>query len=399
MRGRHGGPPGRAQTSLSSGRRNSSIELLRLLCMLAVVGYHYVYVDGGGWLARQPLSIAKFVYQFVYMGGGWVANFIFFAISVWFLLEREQTLTGSLRRVWILERELLFWSLGLLGMTLLLRRAGVPTGGGLTRTVARSVFPLSTNLWWYASAYALFLALSPFLNEGLRKLTRRRHGQLCIVVLLVWGVAGLVPQVEFGLTDASVFVFIYWYVLIAYYRWHMRELDVRACWALIGVGAVIELVYLLGGNAVFMATGRMLGLQMFIFDHWRLPSMMIGAGVLLLVMRCSFHNRFINVLAASSFGVYLIHFYPPVFACWTSYLPLRGMFSSSHPILYGGLTILAVFAVCLMLDLLRQGLFRLTVDRHCGAWFDNLVAVVGRATHVHAMSWNTQGDDDGDLVN
>lgn len=378
MAGRHGGSVREHHRSVQSAvmQRNSSVESLRLVSMLMVVGYHYVYVSGGGWLAQQPMSIAKLVYQFVYMGGGWVANFMFFAMFVWFLMDREHTLTSGLRRVWILERQLLFWSVTLLAVTLVLHHEGVYVGDGLAMTAVRSVFPLSTNLWWYASAYALFLVLLPFLNDGLRRLSKRRHGQLAAVCLVVWGVGGLVPHVEFGLTDASVFVFIYWYALITYYRWHMRELGVRSCWTLIGAGIGVELVYLLAANAMFMATGRMAGMQMFIFDHWRLPSMMIGAGILLLVLRRSFHSVFVNVLAASAFGVYLIHFYPPIFRCWTTYLPLPTIFGSAHPIISGALVILTVFAVCLALDLLRQGLFRLTVDRHQGAWFDRLAAVV-----------------------
>lgn len=34
--------------------------------------------------------------------------------------------------------------------------------------------------------------------------------------------------------------------------------------------------------------------------------------------------------------------------------------------------VLLVFAVCIVLDLLRQLLFRVTVDRHRGRWFDRL---------------------------
>lgn len=59
-------------------KRNSSIELLRLFSMLMIVGFHYVLPNtSNDWLLEQPVSIAKFVYQFVYMGGGWVGNFIF----------------------------------------------------------------------------------------------------------------------------------------------------------------------------------------------------------------------------------------------------------------------------------------------------------------------------------
>lgn len=80
-------PIDKSQSS-STYTRKSSIELLRLVCMLMIVGYHYSYTSAGHWIATQPFSFAKFTYQCL-MGGGWIANFVFFTISVWFLLDRR----------------------------------------------------------------------------------------------------------------------------------------------------------------------------------------------------------------------------------------------------------------------------------------------------------------------
>ncbi|MGO5062605.1 hypothetical protein ACTQ4A_00385 [Bifidobacterium pseudolongum] len=89
--------------------RNSSIELLRLISMLMIVSLHFVQsTDIGEWIARQPTSCNKFIYQCVFMSGGWVGNFVFFAISVWFLLEGKPTFRECLKRIWIMERQLLF---------------------------------------------------------------------------------------------------------------------------------------------------------------------------------------------------------------------------------------------------------------------------------------------------
>lgn len=100
--------------------------------------------------------------------------------------------------------------------------------------------------------------------------------------------------------------------------------------------------------------------------------MLIGFGTFLLAERTEFHSRAVNVLAASAFGVYLIHFYPPILASWTYYLSVERMFTTAHPILFGLLTIFAVFVVCLLMDLIRQGFFKLTFDRHRGRLFDRL---------------------------
>lgn len=43
-------------------------------------------------------------------GGGKVGVVIFFTISAWFFLDKEQTIKSNLKRIWILEREVLFWS-------------------------------------------------------------------------------------------------------------------------------------------------------------------------------------------------------------------------------------------------------------------------------------------------
>ena len=79
------------------------------------------------------------------------------SISAWFFLDKEQTIKSNLKRVWIMERELLFWSLTLMAFYLMLDRACIDA-----KLMIKSIAPLSMSLWWYATAYAIFLALLPF---------------------------------------------------------------------------------------------------------------------------------------------------------------------------------------------------------------------------------------------
>lgn len=43
------------------------------------------------------------------------------------------------------------------------------------KLMVKSVMPLSRGVWWYATAYAIFLALLPFLARGLKALGREYH--------------------------------------------------------------------------------------------------------------------------------------------------------------------------------------------------------------------------------
>ena len=371
--------------------------------MLMIVGFHFVWVhQGSQWnITTYPFSFKKIIFEFLYGGGGWAGNFIFFVISVWFLADQKNTLRSSFRRIWIMEREILFWSVVLAITCVLLRRSGYYVG---TRSSAemlvRSTFPLITNFWWYPTSYAIFLLLIPFLNSGMKSLGARNHRSLAIICLVIWGILGLVPNMTFGLTT-GVFVFIYWYILIAYYRWYMQSLNKKQSLTLLLSGIAIELVYLIGTNTFFAITHKMPLAQLFIINQWTLPTMMIGFALFTLVNRVTFHSKTINIIAASSFGIYLIHFDRYVFSFWEHYIPRNAIFESPYAILLGAAWILGLFAICLVLDLIRQLLFRVTIDRNRGGCFDRLYDWISRRKHkYHAFSSPRPGaiGDDSDLV-
>ena len=63
------------------------------------------------------------------------------------------------------------------------------------KLMAKSIMPLSMGLWWYATAYAIFLALLPFLSKGLKALGREYHLALAATVLAIWGLTSFIPKI------------------------------------------------------------------------------------------------------------------------------------------------------------------------------------------------------------
>lgn len=130
------------------GCRNSSIELLRIIAMFMILMHHFI-VHNGYDVLKLPLGPERIFFQLVMQGGGKVGVVIFFSISAWFFLDKEQTIKSNLKRVWIMERELLFWSLILVAFYLVFDRADL----GM-KLMVKSIAPLSMGLWWYATDYA-----------------------------------------------------------------------------------------------------------------------------------------------------------------------------------------------------------------------------------------------------
>lgn len=137
--------------------------------MFMILAHHFV-VHNGYDVKNLPLGPERIFFQLVMQGGGKVGVVIFFTISAWFFLDKEQTIKSNLKRIWILEREVLFWSLALMAFFLVFDRADF----GM-KTIVRSAAPTIMGLWWYVTAYATFLALLPFLSRGGATRARRTH--------------------------------------------------------------------------------------------------------------------------------------------------------------------------------------------------------------------------------
>lgn len=84
------------------GGRNSSIELLRIVAMFMILASHFV-VHNGYDVKDLPVGPMRIFFQLVMQSGGVVGVVIFFTISAWFFLDKEQTIKSNLKRIWILS--------------------------------------------------------------------------------------------------------------------------------------------------------------------------------------------------------------------------------------------------------------------------------------------------------
>lgn len=192
--------------------RNSSIELLRIIAAYLIVLRHFV---GGNTFSvwNEPLSFDKVFLEGIIYPSGKVGVVLFFLVSAWFLCEGSSGLKQSFRRAWILERELLFYSIAIAISLALFHRESLTT-----KTLAGTLFPVSLELWWYPTSYIVFLLLHPFLTAGLHALGQTAHRNLCILCVVLWSVCGgIVSFVSFDMVEQNVMIFLYLYVLVSYW--------------------------------------------------------------------------------------------------------------------------------------------------------------------------------------
>lgn len=333
-----------------------------MLATFMILAHHFAVHNVYDY-TQMAAGPTRFFIQFFLESGGKIGVVVFFTISAWFFLEREQTLKACVRRIWFLEKEVLFYSVVLAVVFFSMGWLG-------PRGFVESFLPLTWSQWWYPTAYALFLLFLPFLDRGLRSLGRKSHLVLCSIMLLLYGLVSLIPDTQMV---GGVYSFVYLYVLISAYRWYLEDSHPLKPWPLIGAGSLLLAVFVLAAMMAYPLFGLQIGIPRgdFVTREVRLPVLLVGFGLFLLFDSISFKSRAINVMASGSFAVYLITDFSSVEQhLWTGPFDLGILCSEPLGLLWALGVLVLIYLGCTVIDLLRQGLFCVSVDRFWGRLFD-----------------------------
>ena len=323
--------------------RSSNLELLRILCMLLIIGDHLTGQSGIADYTTLPSSFA-----FCLIGcGSRIACSVFVLIGGWFLCEQPYKT----------RRPLSLW-LYTVPVTLLCKLAGLDVSWGALRWAA---FPASTRQLWFISDYLLLLLCVPLLNRLLRGLSRPAHRGL----LAVLAVPLIVYPTLFGENGAvsdTAWMFLYEYLLIAYLRrWPDNRLahllQHRA--AALGLGLGLPLLNTIL-RAVLETRGLTDGKAFQYMAYYRtalgaLPNLLAALALFYLFKGLDLGCvRWVNALAGTTLGVYILHQVPAFRGfLWNGLLQAEAHHGSVG---YTLLAILAVFLGCAAVDALRTAL-------------------------------------------
>lgn len=327
--------------------RGSNLELLRILCMLLIIGDH---LTGQSGIADYTTLLSSFAFCLIGCGSR-IACSVFVLIGGWFLCEQPYKTRRPLS-LW-----LSLW-LYTVPVTLLCKLAGLDVSWGALRWAA---FPASTRQLWFISDYLLLLLCVPLLNRLLRGLSRPAHRGL----LAVLAVPLIVYPTLFGENGAvsdTAWMFLYEYLLIAYLRrWPDNRLahllQHRA--AALGLGLELPLLNTIL-RAVLETRGLTDGKAFQYMAYYRtalgaLPNLLAALALFYLFKGLDLGCvRWVNALAGTTLGVYILHQVPAFRGfLWNGLLQAEAHHGSVG---YTLLAILAVFLGCAAVDALRTAL-------------------------------------------
>lgn len=156
-------------------KRHSGFETMRILSMVMIILMHGIGHGGLGSAAPQG-SAAFWIYWLLFILAR-VSTNCFVMLSGYYLSERK----GAVRAGRLFRIGAQVWFYSMLTFCVAVRAGAVPLSAV---KLLRALLPLTSNGYWFASAYFLMYLSVPVLNAVVQSLDRRQYKTLLLVALL-----------------------------------------------------------------------------------------------------------------------------------------------------------------------------------------------------------------------
>ena len=348
--------------------RNNNIELLRIVTIITIILYHVV--DKGiadpDSVNNMALGLRKVILQFIDTWGG-VGNNIFFIITAYYssgiysLYDKTPIFEKQKKKIVMIELQMLFYSISLtmIGFFIL----GVRPSEEI---LVKTVFPFITGMWWYPTAYIIFLLLQPFIDTLLDVLKRELHLKLCWILIIMWSVMAMMPGASLYNNELTTFIEIY--ILISYIKkyassniFENNSLKIFGGLTVINILGILVMDYLWGktGLVLFANYCKILSIG----NNKLLTLLLAYSCFCIFNKKVSIKNTVVNnvisVIAPTTMGIYLFHMHPIL----EDYI-FKGLFPNLMTVEPGKfifvivLGTLVIFTTAVVFEKIRHALFK-----------------------------------------
>ncbi len=323
-------------------KRNSAIELLRIVAMLMIVAHHFVYY---GVQQHYDVNIVNNAYYCgtylnkciaqLLLPGGIVGVALFFVIAGYYGIQSDKI---SLARV--VFNTVFYAFFGLMLYIVLYK------GGGI-KSIVRGIFPLASSTYWFVSVYVMVLLMKSAINRFVNWLDIRKA---IIFVILSIGYYAVVRAVI--VPYLGVVIGVNYYIVGALIKRYESEIKlINLNWMIVGLAGWIG--YVVFSNIVNM---RYVSVFCNLFAICVMGFISTIGFFLYFLLEKDFLNLPINKIAKSTLAVYLIHEHPMLREfLWEKIFHVASVqWQSNYFALYAILSIIGVFMFGILVDMIKD---------------------------------------------
>ena len=328
-------------------QRDSNLELMRIIAMLLIVAHHYVVNSGltlpDGPIFADPMS-KRSLFLLVFGAWGKIGINCFMMITGYFMCKSNITVKKFAK----LFLEIMFYRLVIYFIFLL---SGYQSFNWIS--FAKTLIPITNISQNFTSCFVVFFLFIPFLNKTVQNMNEKQHSALLLLCFFMYIVLGTFHQV----TMNYVSWFIVLYFISSYIRLYPKKWfsNTKITGALLLFSVVLSICSVIGCAWVGTKIGKNYPF-FFVMDSNAFLAVAVGVFAFLFFKNIRIpYSRIINTVAASTFGVLLIHAGGDTMRqwLWKDTVDCVGHYNDRFLPLYAIGCVLAIFTVCTLIDILR----------------------------------------------
>lgn len=335
------------ETQILKKQRNSSIELLRIICILLIIAHHYSVHGGFGVFKYDSLNAQQIYIQILSMFGR-ISCSVFAIITGYYMVNSKI----NYKKIYYLILEMLFYSFTILIVAYMIKIYPIPFS-----EVFKSLFPI----FWgnlYLVAYIVFCFFIPYINVMLQRLNQKEFKRLLISLIVVWSVIPTLTHNCWKFSNLDFFFVMY--CTGAYERKYIKVNEppnknyINICILLSGILLLIISVLLLDFLGVYFKSQMLIDLATYFREYNSVISVIIAVSMFRFFKNINFYSCILSFIASSVVGIYLIHdnLIMRKFI-WEVLSPNIKYINSNYIYIHSILKILLVFMISLIIDKFR----------------------------------------------
>ena len=252
----------------------------------------------------------------------------------------------------------------------------------------KSFFPVLFSTYWFATTYLILYLISPFLNKFIEGLDQSSHCKLILLLISMWSVIPTFTTAKLGMSHLGWFLTLY--VMASYIRIYLNSSFPKCSFNIfIGFSSYLVVLFLIV-LINFIDVSR-LSVMLFVSNVTKMNNFFVLICSIFLFL--GFKNINVrlgvtlNAVAASSFGVYLIHDNIFVRTFLWNELFNNDTYHGFLLVLHALFSILSTYIICTFLDYLRIKLF----NRPILAYVDLKVKLLDRLEYFAKRKLRKRG--------
>ena len=336
-------------------KRNSKIELLRIISIVFIVLSHYV-VHSGANIHDLSFGINKIILEISILGN--IGTMLFVLISGYFLINSNEVKLKKIIHFWL---QVFFYSFFIYLLLLLINKENFDI-----KNLILNLFPITFKRYWFATTYFILYLFHPYINKFLNSLSQKEHFNFIIIGVVIFYLLSTITTMDYYGNELLYFLIIY--VIGAYLSKYKNNFLYSNCNYLKIMISSIVLIFL------SIILFEILGFKFTFFNnHSTYFSNMNSIFVLLFSVSLfalftkqkQSSNKIINSISSLVFGIYLISDNKYLRGIiWCNLLKNKEFFSSNILVIHILGSVFIVCIVCILIEFIRKKFFDVFVYKY-----------------------------------